>query len=135
MAGEKKDVCPCVEWLLVAAVAAEALEHNAGVSDYAGTLHDELKKLLTTEQLEDLEFRHHLLQGYVTENMANMALAGSIGSIEGKCNVDVTNLKNLAHEGFDAIKERAPSTAANRFMRVKGELLSLAQEVCGLPKR
>jgi len=130
---EKKDVCPCIEWFLVAAVAAEALEHNAGVSDYMNDLRDDLRKRLPTKDIEDLEWEHHLLQGYVTENMANMALAGSIGTIRDKCNVDTTKLHNLAKEGFDAIKERHPSTAGNRFMQVKGELMRLAQEMCGLP--
>ena len=129
------NICKCVDWLLVAAVAAEALEHNAGVSDYMKDLHDDLKGRLPASQLEDLEFKHHLLQGYVTENFANMALAGSIGTIRDKCNIDVTKLHNLAKEGFDAIQRREPSTAGNRFTQVKVELMRLAEEICGLQTR
>ena len=127
---QRGDICECVDWFLVAITAAEALEHNAGVSDYMGDLHDDLKKILSSKDMEDLEFRHHLLQGYITENFANMGLAGSIGTIKDKCNVDVTKLHSLALEGFDAIKKREPSKAGNRFTQVKLELLRLAGILC-----
>jgi len=124
------DICKCVDWLLVAITAAEALEHNATVSDMAKYLHENLKEIIPEKQLEDLEFRHVLLQGYLTEGMAEFTLAGSLGSIRDKCNVDISEIKKLADSGFDAIKKREPTMAAQNFTKLKGELVRLAQNIC-----
>jgi len=124
------DICKCVDWFLVAITAAEALEHNATVSDMAKDLHENLKEIIPGKQLEDLEFRHVLLQGYITEGMAEFALAGSLGSIRDKCNVDISEIKKLADSGFDAIKKREPTMAAQNFTKLKGELVRLAQNIC-----
>jgi len=124
------DICKCVDWFLVAITAAEALEHNATVSDMAKELHEELKEIIPKEKLEDLEFRHVLLQGYITEGMAEFALAGSLGSIRDKCNVDISELKKLADSGFEAIKRREPIMAAQNFTKLKGELVRQAQNIC-----
>ena len=125
------DICKCVDWFLVATTAAEALEHNATVSDMAKDLHEELKEIIPQKQLEDLEFKHVLLQGYITEGMAEMVLAGSLGSIRGKCNVDISDVKKLADSGFEAIKKRDPIMAAQNFSKLKGELVRLADNICG----
>jgi hypothetical protein len=125
------DICNCVDWFLVATTAAEALEHNATVSDMAKDLHEELKEIIPQKQLEDLEFKHVLLQGYITEGMAEMVLAGSLGSIRGKCNVDISDVKKLADSGFEAIKKRDPIMAAQNFSKLKGELVRLADNICG----
>jgi len=126
------DICKCVDWFLVAITAAEALEHNATVSDMAKDLHENLKEIIPEKQLEDLEFRHVLLQGYLTEGMAEFALAGSLGSIRDKCNVDISEIKKLADSGFEAIKRREPVVAAHNFTKLKGELVRLAQNICGI---
>ncbi len=126
-----EDICKCVDWFLVAITAAEALEHNATVSDMAKELHEELKEIIPKEKLEDLEFRHVLLQGYITEGMAEFALAGSLGSIRDKCNVDISELKKLADSGFEAIKRREPIMAAQNFTKLKGELVRSAGNICG----
>ena len=125
------DICKCVDWFIVATTAAEALEHNATVSSMAEDLHDELKQILPEKQLEDLEYRHALLQGYVTERIAEMALASSLGSIRDKCNVDISEVKKLADAGFEAIKKSYPAEATRNFNNVKGELLKLADIICG----
>ncbi|GAI73963.1 unnamed protein product, partial [marine sediment metagenome] len=62
--GEKGDICKCVDWFLVATTAAEALEHNAMVSAMARDLHGDLTETIPEKQLEDLESKHTLLQGY-----------------------------------------------------------------------
>ena len=124
------DICKCVDWFLVAITAAEALEHNATVSDMAKELHEELKEIIPQKQLEDLEFRHVLLQGYVTERMAEFALAGSLGSIRDKCNVDISEVKKLTDSGFEAIKKREATIAAQNFTKLKGELVRLAENIC-----
>ncbi len=124
------NICKCVDWLLVAVAAAEALEHNATVSDMGETLHSALKDVLTEEQLGDLEFKHPLIRGYLTENMAEMALAGSLGSIRSGCGVDISEVKKWADTGFEAIKKRDPETAAYNFTKLKGELVRLAQSIC-----
>jgi len=124
-------ICKCVDWFLVATTAAEALEHNATVSDMAKGLHKNLKDIIPREQLEDLEFKHPLLQGYLTENIAEMALSGSLGSIRDKCNVDISEVKKLAANGFKAIRRRDPQMATDSFSKVKVELLNLAGKICG----
>jgi len=124
-------ICKCVDWFLVATTAAEALEHNATVSDMARDLHEDLKETIPEKQLEDLEFKHPLLQGYLTENLAEMALSGSLGSIRDKCDVDISAVKELAAKGFEAIRRRDPTIAAENFTKVKVELLNLAGEICG----
>jgi len=124
------DICKCVDWFLVAIAAAEALEHNATVSDMAKDLHENLKEILPGKKLEDLEFRHVLLQGYITERMAEFGLAGSLGSIRDKCNVDISEVKKLADSGFEAIKRRDPIAAAYNFNKLKVELVGLAQNIC-----
>ena len=126
-----EDICKCLDWFLVATTAAEALEHNATVSDMAKELHEALKEIIPKEKLEDLEFRHVLLQGYITEGMAEFALAGSLGSIRDKCNVNISEVKKLADSGFEAIKRREPLMAAQNFTKLKGELLRLADNICG----
>jgi len=126
-----KNICKCVDWLLVATTAAEALEHNATVSDMAKDLHENLKQIIPEKQLEDLEFKHVLLQGYLTENFAEMALAGSLGSIRSKCDVDISAVKELADNGFEAVRRRDPVMAAENFTRVKVELLKMAGNICG----
>lgn len=125
------DICKCVDWFLVATAAAEALEHNATVSNMAKALHENLKEIIPGEQLEDLEDNHVLLQGYLTEGLAEFALSGSLGSIRDKCNVDISEVKKLADTGFEAIKKRDPQRAAQSFSKVKGELVQLAGNVCG----
>ena len=124
------NICKCVDWFIVATAAAEALEHNATVSDQAKKLHDDLKKVIPGDKLEDLEFKHTLLQGYVTENLAEMFLAGSLGSIRDKCNVDISEAKKLADSGFEAIKKRDPIMAADNFTKLKVELIKLADGIC-----
>lgn len=124
------NVCKCIDWFLVACVAAEALEHNAHVSRIAKALHENLKEVLSGEELEDLEWKHSLLQGYVTEPMAEMALAGSLGSIRDKCNADISQVDKLAKAGYEAIKRRDPVMAAEHFSNVKVQLLNLAQGLC-----
>ena len=128
---QRGDICKCVDWFLVATTAAEALEHNATVSDMAKDLHENLKEIIPEKQLEDLEFRHVLLQGYITEGMAELALSGALGSIRDKCNVDISEAKKLAGNGFEAIKGRDPTMAAQSFTKLKGELLKLAGNICG----
>jgi len=125
------DICKCVDWFLVATTAAEALEHNATVSNMAKDLHEELKEVIPKKQLEDLEFKHVLLQGYITEGIAELALSGSLGSIRDKCNVDISDVKKLADSGFEAIKTRDPIMAAQNFSKLKGELVRLADNICG----
>jgi len=125
------DICKCVDWFLVATTAAETLEHNATVSDMAKDLHENLKEIIPEKQLEDLEFRHVLLQGYITENLAEMALSGSLGSIRDKCDVDISDVKALATNGFEAIRRRDPTIAAENFTKVKVELIKLADNICG----
>ena len=125
------DICKCIDWFLVATTAAEALEHNATVSDMAKDLHENLKEIIPEKQLEDLEFKHILLQGYITENIAEMTLSGSLGSIRDKCEVDISDVKELAAKGFEAIRMRNPTIAAESFTKVKVELLKLAGKICG----
>ncbi|MBA7686824.1 hypothetical protein ES703_95283 [subsurface metagenome] len=125
------DICKCVDWFLVATTAAEALEHNATVSGMAKNLHENLKEIIPEKQLEDLEFRHTLLQGYILENFAEMALAGSMGSIRDKCDVDISDVKELADKGFEAISRRDSTIATESFTKVKLELLKLAGKICG----
>lgn len=125
------DICKCVDWFLVATASAEALEHNATVSDMAKDLHESLKEILPKKQLEDLEFQHVLLQGYITEGIAGMALSGALGSIRDKCNADISEVKRLASSGFEAIKKREPTMAAQNFSKLKGELVRLADNICG----
>lgn len=126
------DICKCADWFLVAVAAAEALEHNATVTGMAERLHGSLQDELSPEQLEDLEFRHPLIRGYLTENMANMALSGALGEIRHKCDADISAVKERADKGFDAIKERDHEDAAEHFNKVKSDLISLAYEVCGV---
>ena len=128
------DICKCVDWFLVAITAAEALEHNAIVSDMAKDLHEKLKEVIPEKELEDLEFSHVLLQGYITEGMAQFALSGSLGSIRDKCNIDISDVKKLADSGFEAIKKRDATIAADNFTKLKGELVRLAQSICEIKK-
>lgn len=128
------NICKCIDWFLIATAAAEALEHNATVSDMAKALHENLKEIIPEERLEDLEYKHVLLQGYVTENIAEMTLAGSLGSIRSKCNADITEVKKVADAGFAAIRRRDPEVAAESFTKVKVELLKLAQGLCSITR-
>ena len=97
----------------------------------AKNLHENLKEIIPEKQLEDLEFRHTLLQGYILENFAEMALAGSMGSIRDKCDVDISDVKELADKGFEAISRRDSTIATESFTKVKLELLKLAGKICG----
>ena len=124
------NICNCVDWLLVAITAAEALEHNALVSDMAKDLHEALKEIIPEETLENLESKHVLLQGYLTENIAQMALAGSLGSIRNKCDVDISVVKEIADKGFEAVKKRDADVAALNFTKLKVELLKIADDIC-----
>jgi len=124
------NICKCVDWFLVAIAAAEALEHNATVSDMAKDLHEALKEIIPEEKLEDLEFEHVLLQGYITENIAEMALAGSLGTIRRECGADISKIKDFADRGFEAVKSRDPFMAAHNFTKLKGELIRLADNIC-----
>ena len=124
------NICKCVDWFLVAITAAEALEHNATVSDMATDLHKDLKEILPEEKLEDLTFKHVLLQGYLTEGMAEFALAGALGKIRDECNADISKVKDFADHGFEAIKSREPFMAAHNFTKLKGELVRLAGTLC-----
>lgn len=124
------NICKCVDWFLVAMTAAEALEHNATVSNMAKELHKDLTKLLSEEELEDLEFRHVLLQGYITEGMAEFALSGALGTIRDKCNANISDVKKLVTSGYEAIKRREPMMAAGNFNKLKGELIKLADDIC-----
>jgi len=133
--GDSCKICKCVDWFLLATTAAEALEHNATISDMAKELHDALQQVIPEEKLEDLEFKHPLLQGYLTENIAEMALAGSLGKIRDECEVDISRVKELADSGFEAIKKREPVIAANKFSKLKGELLTLAYSICEIKKK
>lgn len=124
------NICKCVDWFLVAITAAEALEHNATVSDMAIDLHEDLKKIVPEEKLEDLTFEHALLQGYLTEGMAEFALAGALGKIRDDCNADISKVKDFADRGFEAVKSRDPFMAAHNFTKLKGELIRLADNIC-----
>lgn len=130
----EKNICKCVEWFLVAAVAAEALEHNATVSGMAKDLHKALEKVLTPEQMEDIEYSHPLMLGYLSEHMAEMALSGSLGQIRDGCQVDISKAHELAREGYKAIEERATVKAADSFGKMKVMLMSMAQDICNLRK-
>lgn len=128
------DICKCVDWFLLATTAAEALEHNATISKMTKELHEQLKEILQKEQLENLEEQHVLLQGYITEAIAELALAASLGKIRDECNVDITNVKKLADGGFVAIERRDPITASHNFSKVKGVLMNLADNICEIKK-
>jgi len=123
-------ICKCADWLLVAIAASEALEHNASVSRQMENLQAELVGLIPAEKLENMSFRHALLGGYITEGMANFALSGSLGEIERKCEVDISAIKKLKSEGFEAIKRRDAFTAENCFNKIKSELVTVAQNIC-----
>jgi len=124
------DICECAEWLIVAAVASEALEHNASVSRQMEDLKDQLVDLIPQEKLEDLSFRHALLGGYLTEHMATFTLSGSLGEISRKCGADITEAKKLADEGYEAIKRRDAYVAENCFNKLKVELLNITKNLC-----
>lgn len=124
------NVCKCVDWFLVAIAAAEALEHNALISGQMETLTDELKQHISEEKLEDMSFRHALLGGYLTENMAVMALSGSLGEIHRQCGANIDKVKELSSKGYEAIKKRDADEAANSYTNLKVELIRVAQAVC-----
>lgn len=124
------NVCKCVDWFLVAIAAAEALEHNALISGQMETLTDELKQHISEEKLEDMSFRHALLGGYLTENMAVMALSGSLGEIHRQCGANIDKVKELSSKGYEAIKKRDADEAANSYTNLKVELMRVAQAVC-----
>ncbi|GAH58149.1 unnamed protein product, partial [marine sediment metagenome] len=71
-----------------------------------------------------------LLQGYLTEGMAEFALAGALGKIRDDCNADISKVKDFADRGFEAVKSRDPFMAAHNFTKLKGELIRLADNIC-----
>ena len=124
------NVCECIDWFLVAIAASEALEHNALVSGQMVSLKDALKEHMSEETIEDLAFRHALLGGYITENMAVMALSGSLGEIYRKCGANIDKAKELSSRGYEAIKKRDADEAADSYTNLKVELMKVAQAVC-----
>ena len=123
-------ICNCIEPILIALACAEAMEHNALVGKEIKSIGENIKRLVSSEEYEDLTFEHGWLEYPLTEPLARIAFAVSMRDIREKCNTPTDEVRKMFMEAADANEKKQFGAAQQKFIDVKSKILNLATELC-----
>jgi len=123
-------ICNCIEPILIALACAEAMEHNAVVAKETKTIGENIKRLVSSEEYEDLTFEHGWLEYPITEPLAALAFAISMRDIREKCNTPTDEIREMFTKATKANEKKQFGAAQQKFIDVKSKILSLATELC-----
>lgn len=126
-------ICNCIDGLLVAVAAAEAMEHNAVVSKEVRSIGVSIERLISEGQYEELSLEYDWLETPIKEPFAGLAFHLAMGGIEEKCGVEsesVDSLIELFDEAEKDVEARRFRDAQDKFIGIKTQIMDMAGELC-----
>lgn len=123
-------ICNCIEPLLVSLASAEAMEHNTVVGKEAASIGQDVKRLISEEQYDELLFEHNWLEYPLIEPIATLAFHISMRDVEEKCSIPTSEVRGEFKEATVANDKKQFGAAQQKFIEVKGKILNLATELC-----
>ncbi len=123
-------ICNCIEPLLVVLACAEAMEHNAVVGKESKSIGENVKRLISDKEYEELTFEHSWLEYPIIEPIATLGFSIAIRDVNEKCGVSTDEIRKLFFEAVDANEKRQFGAAQQKFIDVKSKIADLATELC-----
>lgn len=127
-------ICGCIEPLLVALACAEAMEHNAVVGKESRSIGENVKRLISDEEYDELMFNHNWLEYPIIEPMATLGFAIAMREIREKCDIATDEIHKLFRDATKANEKGQFGAAQQKFIDVKSKVAELATELCGEEK-
>ena len=128
------NICNCIDSILIALAASEAMEHNAIVSKEARSIGINTQRLLSKDDYEELSLEHSWLEYPIKEPFAGLAFHIAMDTIKEKCNVApdrVDFIIDTFHEARkNSEKEGKFMEAGDKFIGIKTDIMDIAQDLC-----
>lgn len=123
-------ICNCIDPILIALACAEAAEHNAVVGKECSQIGERVKRLVSSDEYDELVFEHDWLAYPVIEPLAELAFNVCANDISEKCAIPTAEIKKLFNEAIKDNGERRFGSAQQKLIVVKSQLLEMAKNLC-----
>lgn len=100
------------------------------VSKEAKSIGENVKRLVSEEEYEDLTFEHSWLEHSITEPIAGLAFAICMRDIREKCGVSTDEVRKLFIEAAEANEKKQFGAAQQKFIEVKSKVFNIATQLC-----